>query len=685
MLKLRGICVTNEINRYNHKFTEKAIIENYNEHWMQPFPSFANHNHTKAVGYTLYSGLYFEPQYMCMLNSMFVPETEQDEKNVKKFCYDYLYKERVLKNKKDYDYLKDKLTNYIQGEVFEFYTNGSFVYNKNIVTRVFPDLCGKIIDGLIDINLLQPLLPGIYKIGEFVIYAHKFFRRGYSYLNTLNTPFLERIEKLKGGPNKVQIAIDLDCIGLASVQKKEYEYSYWGGPIFDDKIENIKVGVTVFDNENYDGLLSEVKRTELGWYFQDNIKTFECEELVDLPNIKEGDEKYYGCRYVHSMVDKVTYKPVHLDGAVRVYDDDKMIHRLDIRMNKAKRDTRYTKIWRIDGEIKISIWKELISHYYRDNILIGEYFDGKDKVLLNEHQHINETEKSKGIKHFVPDDLTINSGIKCFISFSSYEPKKFTYDLRMIPTTSCQKDNIEYSTFESISITFNKMLEQKKLKVNVPSATIITYNDFVDNLPTYFCKDARTANEVVQSIKELVEIWALRDDDRLVTFSLKIPYTNKAMTISFAGHVKCFYKYFSSNRFTEIPEDETMLPNWLREFYDALGQLFKISKDVNPLSFVKKNNIIVIDRKSLEPENIGQIKYEKGRYYTELAMSNEDYNVMQRENIGVSFAVTDEKLKCSKCGNSYYTCKCILYKDQDVRLNVQNFKFLGLFWTNRKA
>lgn len=104
--------MTNEINRYNHKFTEKAIIENYNEHWMQPFPSFANHNHTKAVGYTLYSGLYFEPQYMCMLNSMFVPETEQDEKNVKKFCYDYLYKERVLKNKKDYDYLKDKLTNY---------------------------------------------------------------------------------------------------------------------------------------------------------------------------------------------------------------------------------------------------------------------------------------------------------------------------------------------------------------------------------------------------------------------------------------------------------------------------------------------------------------------------------------------------------------------------------------------
>ena len=313
MLKLRGICVTNEINRYNHKFTEKALIENYNEHWMQPFPSFANHNHTKAVGYTLYSGLYIEPQYMCMLNSMFVPETEQDEKNIKDFFYDYLYNERVLKNKKDYDYLKDKLKDYIQGDVYEFYTNGAFIYNKNIVTRVFPHLCEKINERLIDINLLQPLLPGIYKFGEFVIYAHKYFRRGYSYLNTLNVSFLERLEKLKGGLNKVQIAIDLDCIGLASVQKKEYEYSYWGGPKFDDKIENIKVGVSVFDNENYDGLLSEVKRTELGWYFQNDIKTFECEELIDLPNIKEGDKEYYGCRYVHSMVDKVTYEPVHLD------------------------------------------------------------------------------------------------------------------------------------------------------------------------------------------------------------------------------------------------------------------------------------------------------------------------------------------------------------------------------------
>lgn len=147
MLKLRGICVTNEINRYNHKFTEKALIENYNEHWMQPFPSFANHNHTKAVGYTLYSGLYIEPQYMCMLNSMFVPETEQDEKNIKDFFYDYLYNERVLKNKKDYDYLKDKLKDYIQGDVYEFYTNGAFIYNKNIVTRVFPHLCEKSMRG----------------------------------------------------------------------------------------------------------------------------------------------------------------------------------------------------------------------------------------------------------------------------------------------------------------------------------------------------------------------------------------------------------------------------------------------------------------------------------------------------------------------------------------------------------
>ena len=71
--------------------------------------------------------------------------------------------------------------------------------------------------------------------------------------------------------------------------------------------------------------------------------------------------------------------PYHLDGAIRAYDDEKMLHRLDVNLKHADRNTVYTKLWRVDQQIPVETWKELITHYYRDNHLIGEYFGGTDQ------------------------------------------------------------------------------------------------------------------------------------------------------------------------------------------------------------------------------------------------------------------------------------------------------------------
>lgn len=85
MIKLRGICVTNEVNRYNQRFAEGALIENYDKQWGQPMPSFANHNHTKAIGYTTLNGIFIEPHFMCLQNALYIPETKEDENDVKSY------------------------------------------------------------------------------------------------------------------------------------------------------------------------------------------------------------------------------------------------------------------------------------------------------------------------------------------------------------------------------------------------------------------------------------------------------------------------------------------------------------------------------------------------------------------------------------------------------------------------
>ena len=47
-----------------------------------------------------------------------------------------------------------------------------------------------------------------------------------------------------------------------------------------------------------------------------------------------------------------------------------MIERLETDISKSGKKSNYQKLWRIDGEIEISVWKELLNDYFRDNRLV---------------------------------------------------------------------------------------------------------------------------------------------------------------------------------------------------------------------------------------------------------------------------------------------------------------------------
>ena len=90
-----------------------------------------------------------------------------------------------------------------------------------------------------------------------------------------------------------------------------------------------------------------------------------------------GEDKY-ACRYVHSMIDEETKLPYHLDGAMRIYDEEAFLERIETDISKAGKNTEYVKLWRIDGEIDIVLWKELLNDFYRDNHQVGEYLLGNN-------------------------------------------------------------------------------------------------------------------------------------------------------------------------------------------------------------------------------------------------------------------------------------------------------------------
>jgi hypothetical protein len=70
----------------------------------------------------------------------------------------------------------------------------------------------------------------------------------------------------------------------------------------------------------------------------------------------------------------------------------------EANINKAGKNTTYTKLFRIDGKLELSDWKKLCILYYKGNPLLFEYF-GVKEVYENAR---NETQPKNSQTNYTP-------------------------------------------------------------------------------------------------------------------------------------------------------------------------------------------------------------------------------------------------------------------------------------------
>jgi hypothetical protein len=153
------------------------------------------------------------------------------------------------------------------------------------------------------------------------------------------------------------------------------ECDTWFGPNFDAKKldDQHSVGVTVKKRikPSIFDLTNNLDRTEFLWTYKDDIKTFEIEEISDA---KYKFDRFYFNKYIHAERDIQKKQLRHFDGAVKVYT-----HEYDKRLNSQLPNEYIApikmKLFRIDGNIDIDKWIDLISHFFKGNEMILEYFD----------------------------------------------------------------------------------------------------------------------------------------------------------------------------------------------------------------------------------------------------------------------------------------------------------------------
>ena len=681
MLKTRGIVMTDGLNRKNHFIPFETMVNAYDEAWEKGGPTNINHDSTKFAGWTYLSGIYMEPGKAYLTHEVHVPENDYEYRNLLEKNTKYLEQVYYYSKIDQFNELQSMLGECLSKDAKPALVNCVAFEDKNIVLKIFPELESNIHKGLIDLKLLEPVLPGIYRRGQYILFAHRYFRRSYSMLNSLNDSFLERFDKLIDSDLKVQIALDLDMIGLYGTEQMEAEYQYWWGPKFDDDLSKIPFGVTKYKNEHYDHVFSNIDFTEFGWYVQDGRQTFECEEVNVCPNIRNKEE-VYGCRFVHSMLNPNSNLPNHLDGAVRAYTEEKMLIRLDSNIAQSERDTEYTKLWRIDNDMPVSLWKELITHYYRDNMLIGEYFGGSDKKLDKIIIEKEDVKKEIPLEKYVPTNLNAESGLRLYWSYIPNFTMKSDYDVIVKSNTFLYEENTKKKIMENETITVLKLLLRYGLKTRIPITTRIAHEDMVFNFPTFVCKNIEAVKTLQCAIYELCKAW--NKDDRLISYSFSVNYNSKAILFSMAGHVTDFYKVFSRIG-TDFPKEERF-GLWLSLLNKVNNGFLKADNYPKPSDMIMEDGTLkfrrfwVPDRYLRNQMVVGKDK--NVRFFGEKEVVQE----LIDNKIGIAPVYKVKYSSCMKCNKDYLECNCVKFID-DVgdRMRKNDVVFLGATWTNRQA
>jgi hypothetical protein len=399
-----AVFATDAINKHKMKIPAAVLAESL-EGLMKltgdagvPFgtPSNMSHDVHRVVGWAVPVGLLMTGDMARLMGRIHLPELPEEEQAVLAFRKAFLDTVQAQQATPFIEELLKRLPEPRQDDIRFDFCEATVARRAGIASHLFPrffdqgsDIVDK--DGLTDYRKLlkatRQVAPGIFheRKADLLLFAHPFMRRSLSRRNPLNANLLQTIDRTaQRAPHlRVRLRLDPDMVGHPASAKTSIELEYWRGPKFSNDIATIPPGATVHKADDRTRMFAGVDRTEFWWKAEeqrigdDPIRTFEAEELVEDPSSGDTEERY-GCRYMHAEYDSAKERITHFDGAIRQYEGEAYLRRLDSSIDRAGKHSIYTKLFRFDGELPVQDWKDLASDHFRGNTLVGEYLGGKD-------------------------------------------------------------------------------------------------------------------------------------------------------------------------------------------------------------------------------------------------------------------------------------------------------------------
>jgi hypothetical protein len=255
------------------------------------------------------------------------------------------------------------------------------------VLKTYPELAPLLDDdNLLILDDRFKLTDGAILYKEHALYYHQFLRRNFT--ASPNFDFLGRFANYVASStrNMCRVALDHSRLIPREFYERMMELDAWYGPPWDAAAldDPNAVGLTVVGRNQYSlfGLSNKLRFTDFLWTYRDGIKTFQVEEVSE-PDYIFGP--FVLNRYIHSERDIGLKQLRHLDGAVKVYPCGEYESRIDTHLPDVARCQKQ-KLFRVDGNIELEPWLELIGFFFKSNEMILEYFDPEAFKRTFEHR-----------------------------------------------------------------------------------------------------------------------------------------------------------------------------------------------------------------------------------------------------------------------------------------------------------
>ncbi|SHM51036.1 hypothetical protein SAMN05444266_108322 [Chitinophaga jiangningensis] len=656
--------------------------------------SCLGHDSTRPIGWTIPSTLYFEPGITRLAGQTFIAETSEEQAKISNLHLNAL----AVRSQRECLPYKELFEKELKGHLSENFkmVSSTFVscYDEGIIDRYYSNIMSKRDkDGLVYLRDLldsfEYMGQGVFKdkSSKFAICAHAYFRKSLSLYNNLNYFFLDQLLKYAGDKDvTLRLKLDTNLIGIAETFVPAMEFEYWRGPRFNNDVAKIKLGVTEHKMDEYNKIFNGIDRTEFIWKIEGGKQTFEAEEVKNNPSLGVSNEDY-GCRYAHSIYNTDNNTFEHFDGAIRMYDTEKMLERLDNDIKSAGKQSLYTKLFRIDGQLPLADWKLLLHHYFQGNHLIEEYLEGECKDDRHEIKFV-EDEPLSIDQMLIPVTLGYDDGFRMAVSYLKVDKtvnEISTHNLLGHDTIDTVASNVEKKIIEVDILEIKKSLLKQGYKLHIPDdyKLVDCYDGLHWNIPKIVLQnDGNLSNYIAALFQAVVSILVAQDHpEKTVSFTFAWQEKNldRQTVVSLLGTSKVLIDWF--NKYPTIPIENKKFRDWL----DSVGKWldsFPTSNDNPRLTdilyddgtlYIKREPVLkyaMINTDKREGVNISiQLKDE----FRELA------DVIESNNIYYSPLFQIQEITCQECGMEYARCQHSSCLD-GTKTNVSNFTLLGYYW-----